>query len=320
MSSSSSFAQPFKTDSLNPSSLPRATLGHLQGQGHGRQRIADGVITAGDNLTPEERAKQALEKEYEGWNERIDKELKGVKDGLKELVELANITATPSPLTSSTLPLHLPLRTSSLIRSTLNIRDIAHELKLLLLLSDEGDTVRRRDYERGVVRGEVESAREEVGREVRGLLGHGDDHSSQTIEEQRKEGDERVDKELKKTEESGKVVDQSGAQLPRDPVSHNEPTGEVEPPTEEKTSAPSPNKGHSDDTPLDEGDNTTQTQTSPLKAAPTSDEQMDVDVDADADEGVDVAQPTTTNTTRDNVVDADADADEDEEDDFEEVS
>ncbi|OCF73623.1 hypothetical protein I204_05466 [Kwoniella mangroviensis CBS 8886] len=159
--------QPFKTDSLLPTSLPSATLGR-------RRHISQTQTSPtgeSENLNTEERFQKGLDDEHEKWNERIDKEVKGVVEGLKDLVELANIGPNPSPLQSSTLPLHLPLRTSSLIRSAQNLRDIAHELKLLLVLGDEQGLVQRRDYEMALVRKEIQRKRGEVGKELGGLLG-----------------------------------------------------------------------------------------------------------------------------------------------------
>ncbi|OCF38785.1 hypothetical protein I317_07414, partial [Kwoniella heveanensis CBS 569] len=81
------------------------------------------------------------------------------------------IGQTPSPLLSSTLPLHLRLRTSSLIRGSQNIRDLAHELKLLLLLGDERGTASRRDREHREVREEVRKKRKEVGAVLGDFMG-----------------------------------------------------------------------------------------------------------------------------------------------------
>ncbi|KIR67571.1 hypothetical protein I314_01988 [Cryptococcus bacillisporus CA1873] len=160
-------SQPFKTDSLRPSSLPSATLGRRR-----PQLPTAAAIEGEENLTPGERAQRVLEKEHERWNERIDRDVKACVEGLKELVQLADIsTVQPNSLTSTTLPLHLPVRTSSLIRSALNIRDMAHELKLLLLLSDEVGIVQARDRERRIVREEVERGREGVLREIYKTLG-----------------------------------------------------------------------------------------------------------------------------------------------------
>ncbi|EAL22039.1 hypothetical protein CNBC1770 [Cryptococcus deneoformans B-3501A] len=160
-------SQPFKTDSLRPSSLPSATLGRRR-----PQLPTTAALEDGENLTPGERAQRVLEKEHERWNERIDRDVKACVEGLKELVQLADIsTVQPNSLTSTTLPLHLPVRTSSLIRSALNIRDMAHELKLLLLLSDEVGVVQARDRERRLVGEEIQRGRENVLREIYKGLG-----------------------------------------------------------------------------------------------------------------------------------------------------
>ncbi|OXC70954.1 hypothetical protein AYX13_00371 [Cryptococcus neoformans] len=160
-------SQPFKTDSLRPSSLPSATLGRRR-----PQLPTAAALEGGENLTPGERAQRVLEKEHERWNERIDRDVKACVEGLKELVQLADIsTVQPNSLTSTTLPLHLPIRTSSLIRSALNIRDMAHELKLLLLLSDEVGVVQARDRERRLVGEEIQRGRENVLREIYKGLG-----------------------------------------------------------------------------------------------------------------------------------------------------
>lgn len=40
--------------------------------------------------------KEALEKEYQTWNTRIDAEVKSLSSGLKELVQLANVSEPSS--------------------------------------------------------------------------------------------------------------------------------------------------------------------------------------------------------------------------------
>ncbi|WWC58415.1 uncharacterized protein I303_100955 [Kwoniella dejecticola CBS 10117] len=182
-------AQPFKTDSLLPTSLPSATLGRR------RHLVSTNQTQSGaddENLTTEERAQKILDAEHEKWNERIDKEIKGVVDGLNDLVELADIGTAPSPLIASTLPLHLPLRTSSLIRSAQNIRDIAHELKLLLVLGDETSTVQRRDAEMDLLRRDIAQRRGEVIKEFGGLLGvAGNQNQSQSQRQTQNQNQEK---------------------------------------------------------------------------------------------------------------------------------
>jgi hypothetical protein len=67
---------------------------------------------------------------------------------------------------------------------------MAHELRLMLLLSDEVDMARRRDAEVKVVREELGMRRERVEKEVRGLLS--DKREAKIPEEKRKEEKERA--------------------------------------------------------------------------------------------------------------------------------
>jgi len=80
------------------------------------------------------------------------------------------ITTIPSPDKSQINALHLKLKTSQIIRSAQSIRDISHELKLMLLLSDQAGDVAERDKEAGEVRREVERGRRELGERVSGML------------------------------------------------------------------------------------------------------------------------------------------------------
>jgi hypothetical protein len=80
------------------------------------------------------------------------------------------ITTTPDPDKSQINALHLKLKTSQLIRSAQSIRDISHELKLMLLLSDQGADVKERDREAAEVGKEVERRRREMGEKVGGML------------------------------------------------------------------------------------------------------------------------------------------------------
>ena len=68
----------FATDAIRPSALPSASLG----------RRGLPTAEAGASANTE---KEALEKEYQAWNTRIDTEVKSLSSGLKELVQLANV-------------------------------------------------------------------------------------------------------------------------------------------------------------------------------------------------------------------------------------
>lgn len=89
--------------------------------------------------------------------------------GWKE-VGSQQIGESPSPHAHTTTSLNLQLRTSQIIRSTQNLRDIAHDLKLTLLLSDEMELAQRRDYELRAVRGEIEERRKQAGEAVVAIL------------------------------------------------------------------------------------------------------------------------------------------------------
>ena len=65
----------FSTDAIRPSALPSASLGRR----------------GGDTALSGNSEKEALEKEYQAWNVRIDTEVKSLSSGLKELVQLANV-------------------------------------------------------------------------------------------------------------------------------------------------------------------------------------------------------------------------------------
>jgi len=86
--------------------------------------------------------------------------------------ENANTQITPNPSTTQITSLHLKLKTSQLIRSAQSVRDIAHELKLMLLLSDQGSEVRDRDREAAEVGREVEEGRKGVAGLVSTLMQH----------------------------------------------------------------------------------------------------------------------------------------------------
>lgn len=70
-------------DLFLPQALPSASLGH--------KRL---VPTQGrpDLTTEDASTKAELDRVYDAWNTRIDKEVKAVAGGLKELVELADVS------------------------------------------------------------------------------------------------------------------------------------------------------------------------------------------------------------------------------------
>jgi len=145
--------------------------------------IGDDALNRG--LDPQE----LLEREYTEWNERIDKEVKAVADGLKGLLDTADFGTNPSPHHPPIQAMQLKLRTSTLIRSAQNLRDMAHELKLLLLLSDEAGTVRSRDAELKLIRDETKRTRQQVVLEAQKLLSGEDEEGGERQGEQESSND-----------------------------------------------------------------------------------------------------------------------------------
>lgn len=78
----------FQTDALRPSSLPTATLGRR------RDTQLDQDSTANGDQNDKNGKFGAVAEE---WNVRIDKEVKAVSTGLKELIELADVSPFFSP-------------------------------------------------------------------------------------------------------------------------------------------------------------------------------------------------------------------------------
>jgi hypothetical protein len=81
----------FQTDSLNPSALPSAILGQRRRpqQTTSNTFLRDGQVT---NLPLGERNDIELDKVAEAWNVRIDKDVKAVVGGLKEIVTMADVS------------------------------------------------------------------------------------------------------------------------------------------------------------------------------------------------------------------------------------
>lgn len=84
----------FHTDALNPSALPTGLLGHRRRQNqHDRTARDDPSGPGGQPLPLGARNDLELDKVAEAWNVRIDKEVKAVAGGLKELVAMADVSA-----------------------------------------------------------------------------------------------------------------------------------------------------------------------------------------------------------------------------------
>ena len=85
-------ARPFQTDALNPSAIPSSSLGRLRPQSTSSRSFQP----ISDNPTPGAAYEVDLKKVHEEWNVRIDKEVKGIARGMKDLVDLADVRLSPS--------------------------------------------------------------------------------------------------------------------------------------------------------------------------------------------------------------------------------
>ncbi|BEJ18117.1 hypothetical protein CspHIS471_0703940 [Cutaneotrichosporon sp. HIS471] len=171
-----------KYDTYVPSALPSASLGRR------RPPIGERTFEHEDG--------DDLDKAYNDWNIRIDKEIKAVVEGLGDLARLADIGTPPGAHTLTAM--HLKLKTASLIRASQQLRDTAHELSLALALGDDVGAAVRRDEEVGTLRAEVERLRGEIANEVgdradKGGLGEGESAAPALGEQSKKEDNAAMD-------------------------------------------------------------------------------------------------------------------------------
>ena len=103
----------FRTDALNPSSLPTAALGRPQ-RLHAR--------SAADNAGPSGTTyKDSLAKAYNDYNVGIDREIKSLSSSLKELITLADVRVSHTRCVLSGLVLTTDWGKSSTARGSHSI-------------------------------------------------------------------------------------------------------------------------------------------------------------------------------------------------------
>jgi len=105
------------------------------------------------------------------------------RSGSNRSIAHSQISPNPPPHIHQTTPLQLKVTTSQIIRSTQNLRDIAHDLKLALLLSNQADTTEKRDAEMRLVREDIVRARRKVGEGIVELLNGGVESSGDMMNE-----------------------------------------------------------------------------------------------------------------------------------------
>ncbi|KAI0765234.1 hypothetical protein C8Q74DRAFT_1287098 [Fomes fomentarius] len=149
-----------QTDVSRPSALPTANLLQRQAQ----PTIAQDSYTYLDNVEEE-------------WNKRVDVEIETLVDGMVDIVSLASI-GDKDKFRIAQESFQAQCRAESMIRAANSLMSTIHSMKLLLLLSDESQIVRRRDAELRNLQTEKKSAQKKVAALLDELLleGKGEGH------------------------------------------------------------------------------------------------------------------------------------------------
>ncbi|KAG8825444.1 hypothetical protein FRC19_011379 [Serendipita sp. 401] len=118
----------FQTDALRPAALPTATF---------RPR-------GNEDQTIDQTSDEYLDGMYEEWNKKLDAEIEVLVEGMTELVKIASI-GNKDKFKVAQEAFEAQCRTESMVRAATSLLSIIHSLKLVLLLSDEGQIAARRD-------------------------------------------------------------------------------------------------------------------------------------------------------------------------------
>jgi len=165
--SSQSGARPeFKTDALRPSALPSAAI-------RPRNEVQQ----------PELTSEQYLNQVYEEWDKKVDAEVETLVDGMVDLVSIATI-GNKDKYRIAQEAFQAQARTESMVRAATSLLSITHSLKLLLLLSDEKEIIRRRDEAAECIEYETTGAQQRVLVALDKLLGRTGEEPNPGLESQ----------------------------------------------------------------------------------------------------------------------------------------
>jgi hypothetical protein len=96
LSPESTVMSAFQTDSLNPAALPSSTLGRRRPPAASTSAFdPDPSGTAGPSSDPDAATRARF---HEEWNVRIDKEVKALAGGMREIVDLADVSPAASAI------------------------------------------------------------------------------------------------------------------------------------------------------------------------------------------------------------------------------
>ncbi|KAH9930538.1 uncharacterized protein BXZ73DRAFT_28382, partial [Epithele typhae] len=133
-----------KSDVSRPSALPTARL---------LQRPSQPLIDQDSN--------DYLDNVEEEWNKRVDVEIETLVDSMVDIVSLAAI-GDKDKFRIAEEAFQAQCRAESMIRAANSLMSTIHSMKLLLLLSDEAQIVKRRDAELRSVQAEKTEAQKKV--------------------------------------------------------------------------------------------------------------------------------------------------------------
>ncbi|KZO90705.1 hypothetical protein CALVIDRAFT_490073, partial [Calocera viscosa TUFC12733] len=162
----------FETDAIRPTGLSSTIAPH--------HRVDDKLNSA-----------EYLDAVEEEWNKRVDAEVETLVGGMQDLVELATVGDKDKHRIYEDA-FETELRAENMVRAAHSLLSIVHSLKLMILLSDEGQVVERRQRELTQLAKETEAAKERAAEEWKKLV-HGEDAEEAAEGEEVEDEDDAMD-------------------------------------------------------------------------------------------------------------------------------
>jgi len=103
-----------------------------------------------------------LDEVEETWNKRIDKDVMVLGQGLRGIVRTLQRGTVSSPHQTETSAFSLSVQVSKLVSAAESLQALTHQLKLWILLSDEGTIKTGQQEELRLVEAEIRVVEEEL--------------------------------------------------------------------------------------------------------------------------------------------------------------
>ncbi|EJU04805.1 hypothetical protein DACRYDRAFT_47326, partial [Dacryopinax primogenitus] len=158
----------FETDAIRPTGLSSTIAA--------QHRVDDKLNSA-----------EYLDAVEEEWNKRVDAEVETLVGGMQDLVELA-VVGEKDKHRMYEEAFETEMRAENMVRAANSLLSIVHSLKLMILLSDEGQVVERRQKELADIERDMELAKERAAVEWKKLVdgedvGEVEDNEDQDMDE-----------------------------------------------------------------------------------------------------------------------------------------